>query len=124
MVLRRVRSDGGRDYLTWEDEAADEVLTRVFRRKLEAAGLGHLAPQAFMGFDRSFKSAKTKLVRIKHIDHRGSLCPVIVEGPSEAVQFAWLVGAGELTGCGFGALGEPVRKMDRPQSQVFQQTRA
>ncbi len=115
VVARRVRADGGRDYLIWEDETADEVLTRVFRRKLMAAGLGHLAPQASMRFDRRYRGAKTKLVRIKGIDHRGSLCPVIVEGPPEAVQFAWLVGAGELTGCGFGALGAPVQK--RPKQR-------
>jgi CRISPR/Cas system endoribonuclease Cas6 (RAMP superfamily) len=29
-----------------------------------------------------------------------------VEGTPEAVQFAWTVGAGELTGSGFGALVE------------------
>ncbi|SHK76608.1 CRISPR-associated endoribonuclease Cas6 [Rhodothermus profundi] len=124
VVARRVRADGGRDYLTWADEGADEVLTRVFRRKLTAAGLGHLAPQASMRFDRRYRGAKTKLVRIKGIDHRGSMCPVIVEGPPEAVQFAWLVGAGELTGCGFGALGEPigpsvrVRRRPRPKRKA------
>ncbi len=117
VVARRVRADGGRDYLIWEDEAADEVLTRVFRRKLMAAGMGHLALQASMRFDRRYRGAKTKLVRIKGIDHRGSLCPVIVEGPPEAVQFAWLVGAGELTGCGFGALGEPVQKRKKPRGR-------
>ncbi len=124
VVARRVRADGGRDYLTWQDEAADEVLTRVLRRKLRVAGLGHLAPHTSMRFDRRYRRAKTKLVRIKGIDHRGSLCPVIVEGPPEAVQFAWLVGAGELTGCGFGALGEPVDRMDRRQPRVFRQKQA
>lgn len=117
VVARRVRADGGRDYLIWEDEAADEVLTRVFRRKLTVAGLGHLAPQATMRFDRRYPGAKTKLVRIKGIDHRGSLCPVVVEGPPEAVQFAWLVGAGELTGCGFGALGEVIGPSRRRRSR-------
>ena len=124
VVARRVRADGGRDYLTWQDEAADEVLTRVLRRKLRVAGLGHLAPHTSMRFDRRYRRAKTKLVRIKGIDHRGSLCPVIVEGPPEAVQFAWLVGAGELTGCGFGALGEPVDRMDRRQPRVSRQKQA
>jgi len=108
VVVRRTRPDGGREYLIWDHPAADEALTRVFRRKLEAAGLGHLASSATMRFDRHYVRARTKLVCIKGIHHRGSLCPVIVEGPPEAVHFAWLVGAGELTGCGFGALGDIV----------------
>ncbi|MDQ7041689.1 MAG: CRISPR-associated endoribonuclease Cas6 [Rhodothermus sp.] len=113
VVVRRFRADGGRDYLTWEDEAADEVLTRVLRRKLTVAGLEALAAQVRVSFDRSYRGAKTKLVRVKGIAHRGSMCPVIVEGPPEAVQFAWLVGVGELTGCGFGALGAPMQKRQK-----------
>lgn len=118
VVVRRMRADGGRDYLTWQDAAADESLTRVLRRKLAAAGLEPLASQVTVRFERRYPGAKTKLVRIKGIDHRGSLCPVVVEGPSEAVQFAWLVGAGELTGCGFGALGEPLPQVKRPKTHT------
>ena len=52
--------------------------------------------------------ARTRLATIEKgghaTRHKGSVCPVVVKGPPEAVQFAWQVGVGELTGSGFGAL--------------------
>jgi CRISPR-associated endoribonuclease Cas6 len=104
VVARRTRDDGSREYLTHEDEAADVVLTRVLRRKMKAAGLNADRSDVAVRFDRTYDGADTKLATIKGVDHRGSVCPVIVEGPPAAVRFAWCVGAGELTGSGFGAL--------------------
>jgi CRISPR-associated endoribonuclease Cas6 len=63
-----------------------------------------LAKQVSARFDHSFRNARTKLVKIKGIANRASLCPVIVEGTPEAVQFAWNVGIGHGTGSGFGCL--------------------
>lgn len=104
VLTRRNRDDGGRDHLTFEDPIADETLTRTLRRKLEEAGLHgeHLATSA--RFDRSFEKARTKLVTIKGIEYRTSECPVMVEGTPGAVQAVWLMGVGELTGMGLGAL--------------------
>jgi CRISPR/Cas system endoribonuclease Cas6 (RAMP superfamily) len=51
-----------------------------------------------------YPHARDKVATVKGTDHKGSICPVVVEGTPEAVQFAWTVGAGELTGSGFGAL--------------------
>lgn len=104
VVARARREGGGRDYLMWDDPRADEALTRVLRHKLEAAGFtgGHL--DATVQFDRTYTGARSKLVTIKGISHKASLCPVVVTGTPEAVRFAWEVGAGELTGSGFGAL--------------------
>lgn len=104
VVARRKRADGSREYLLWNDEAADAVLTRVLRRKLKAAGLGAEHVDAVAQFDRTYRGARTKLATIKGIRHRGSECPVVVTGTPEAVRFAWTVGVGELTGSGFGAL--------------------
>jgi CRISPR/Cas system endoribonuclease Cas6 (RAMP superfamily) len=55
-------------------------------------------------FDRGSPGARTKLIDFKGIKNRGSVCPVIVEGTPQAVQFAWTVGVGHSTGCGFGYL--------------------
>lgn len=104
VVARQTREDGGREYLLWDDEAADAVLTRVLRRKLEAAGFADDHLDAEVQFDRTYQSAYTKLAAVKGIKHKGSVCPVVVEGTPEAVRFAWQVGGGELTGSGFGAL--------------------
>ncbi len=41
---------------------------------------------------------------LKGTRYKTSECPVIVEGTPDAVQVAWLVGVGELTGMGLGAL--------------------
>lgn len=104
VVARRDREDGSKAYLLWDEAAADEALTRALRWKLQAAGFEGSAQEATVRFDRSYGRARTKLAQIKGVKHKGSECPVIVEGTPEAVRFAWLVGVGELTGSGFGAL--------------------
>lgn len=108
VLARRRREDGTREYLLYDDERADAALTRTLRGKMEAAGLDVDRGAARVRFDRESSDAHTKLATLKkgghEIKHRGSWCPVIVEGPPAAVRFAWCVGAGELTGSGFGAL--------------------
>lgn len=104
VLTRRNRDDGGRDHLTFEDPASDETLTRTLRRKLAQAGLNGNHLMTMARFDRSFEKARTKKVNIKGIAYRTSECPVIIEGTPEAVQVAWLVGVGEMTGMGLGAL--------------------
>ena len=104
VLTRRTRDDGGRDHLTYRDEAADETLTRTLRTRLGAAGLADDARQTSVRFDRSFEKARTKLVTLKGTRYRTSECPVVVEGTPAAVQAAWLLGVGELTGMGLGAL--------------------
>ncbi len=102
-----VRSRGGKgppDYLLYSDPAADDALTRVLRWKADRAGLGDEHRSVSVRFDRTYDKARTKLAGIGGILHKGSECPVIVEGTPEAVRFAWHVGVGELTGSGFGAL--------------------
>ena len=104
IIARRRRDDGSREYLLWENEAADAVLTRTLRHKLDAAGFRGEHLGAEVQFDRMYQGARTKLAEIKSVKHKGSLCPVVVTGTPEAVRFAWTVGVGELTGSGFGAL--------------------
>ena len=102
VIARQVRPDGTREYLLHESPAADLALTATLRHKLEKAGLS--SEGVSVAFDRNFQTPQHKLIDIKGTKHKGSICPVIVQGSPEAVQFAWLVGAGELTGSGFGAL--------------------
>lgn len=102
VLVRARRDDGTRAHLTYDDDAAGAELTRVLHRKLAAAGIE--APGAAVHFDVGEGTAKTKVARIKGVSYRGSLCPVVVSGPPEAVRFAWCVGVGDLTGSGFGAL--------------------
>lgn len=104
VVARGPREDGGRDYLMWDDPRAAEALTRVMRHKLRAAGLEGEHLETTVEFDRAYRGARSKLVTIKDIHHKASLCPVVVTGTPEAVRLAWEVGAGELTGSGLGGL--------------------
>lgn len=104
VLTRRNRDDGGRDHLTFEDAAADTTLTRTLQRKLAAAGLDTESEQVRVRFDRAWSGAKSKVVTLKGVTYKTSVCPVVVEGTPEVVRFAWLVGAGELTGSGLGAL--------------------
>ena len=104
VLTRQNRDDGGRNHLTFEDPASDATLTRTLRRKLIQAGAEDSNDSVTVRFDRSYEKARTKLVTIKGTEYRTSECPVIVEGPVEAVRAAWLLGVGELTGMGLGAL--------------------
>lgn len=104
ILARGKRADGGVKHCLWSDEEADEVLSQALRHKMDKAGLPAEHKKVTLRFDRSYPNAKTKLLHIKGIASRASLCPVIVEGTPQAVQFAWNVGAGHLTGSGFGCL--------------------
>ncbi len=120
VLVRKNRDDGTREHLLWKNEEADRILTRILRRKIHEADLSldemtgsagaptgekkKDSKQPTVRFDRDYDGAKSKLVTIKDTSHRASVCPVIVEGPEEAVRFAWCVGVGDLTGSGFGAL--------------------
>ncbi len=104
VVLRQKRLDGSREYLLWDNEAADEALTQSFRRKLTNAGFTGADLDVKLCFDRTYAQARTRKISIKNIHHRGSECPVIMEGTPDAQYFAWTAGIGELTGSGFGSL--------------------
>lgn len=109
VLVRAKRQDETREHLAWDDPRADDALTHVLRRKLRAAGFDGEHLQARAGFDRSYRGAKTKVVEVQPgLRYKGNVCPVIIAGTPEAVRFSWLVGAGDLTGSGMGALRGPV----------------
>lgn len=98
----------GRDYLIWKQEEADGLMTALLRKKLERLGFPEELREASVRFDRTYEKARTKMTTIRKgdhaVQHRGNECPVWVEGAPEAVRAAWLLGVGDLTGSGFGAL--------------------
>ena len=109
-----VQGDDHQTHIIYSDPRADAMLTQTLHHKLEKAGLGALREGASVAFDRSYAHPKTKLIWVKQgstkdgvsrdFQKRASVCPVIVTGNPEAVKFAWCVGAGGLTGMGFGSL--------------------
>lgn len=96
--------EGKVKHYIFSDEEADAVLTATLRHKMDIAGLSDGSKRVNVRFDRSYRNPRTKLVKIKDTANRASLCPVIVEGTPESVQFAWNVGVGHGTGSGFGCL--------------------
>jgi len=88
-------------HLTVNDEDSDSLMTRTLKNKIKVAGLDF---DILVKFDRTFHNPKTKLVIINGIANKANFCPVILEGEPQAIKFAWNVGIGHLTGCGFGSL--------------------
>lgn len=105
-IFIRGDKDGANDpHILYDDPRASDYLTRTLRHKLDKAGLSDLSAGVKVAFDHTFKSPKTRLIHIKdNFYKKTSVCPVVVEGDADAVRFAWNVGAGNLTGSGFGSL--------------------
>lgn len=99
-------------YLYNESET-DELMTKTLIHKMDVANqnagreiFDAVDKQVKIAFDRDFPHPRTKLVQIKNIGHKTSVCPVIIEGTEKALQFAWNVGVGNGTGSCFGSLKE------------------
>lgn len=95
---------GHSKHLLYTDPEADDVLTQTLHHKMDVAGLDSIHKQTRVTFDRMYRGAKTRLVTIKNIQSRASVCPVRIEGTPEGIEFAWTVGVGHSTGSGFGCL--------------------
>jgi CRISPR-associated endoribonuclease Cas6 len=104
VLARSKEIEGKVKHYIYSDIEADDIITTTLRHKMDLAGLNSEHKDVTVYFDRSYKEAKTKLVKIKNTNNRASICPVTIEGTPEAIQFAWNVGVGHLTGSGFGSL--------------------
>lgn len=102
VLVRKNRDDNTREHLTYKDDDVDNYLKRTLKHKLDQADLEHQDFQ--VSFDTSYAGARTKLIDIKGTKLKANLCPILMDGDPEAIEFAWNVGIGELTGSGFGAL--------------------
>jgi len=101
VLIRKYDEDGAATYLLYDDPESDILMTKTLNTKLKKANLDF---EVDVQFDRSYINAKTKLIKIKNINHKASVCPILIKGSPEAIAFAWNVGLGHLTGSGFGAL--------------------
>lgn len=102
-IKHEVEKGKSADHLLPGHPLADELLTATLRHKLRQAGLNDVG--AAVRFDPAFIATfKSKVFKYKQVQCRGSICPVLVSGTSEQIQFAWEVGVGHSTGIGCGAL--------------------
>lgn len=102
VLLRQPRPDGSQAHVLWHEANANELLTARIRKKLDQVGL--VNEPIWVQFDKNYRQAKSKTLSIKGIQMKGSVCPIEASGSPRALKFLWEVGAGELTGMGFGAL--------------------
>lgn len=102
VLVRKNVDPGNRKHLIYSDDEVDQYLSRTVNRKMKEAGLE--LEQLEVTFDRTYNNPKTKLVNLKGTELRANFCPVTIKGDPKAIEFAWTVGVGELTGSGFGSL--------------------
>lgn len=80
------------------DPGSDEIINRIMKKKIAAAGLdGELEMHFFAG-------GRSKLINISSINNKAHFGMVNIKGDPQLVEFARTVGIGHSTGCGFGAL--------------------
>ncbi len=101
ILIKRTVGDSEKHY-TFSDKEANLLMTQTLQTKLGEAGLAK--DNVLVRFDESYSNPKTKLINYKGVGNKANLCPIIVEGSREQIEFAWNVGIGNSTGIGFGAL--------------------
>ena len=101
-VFIKRRVDKNEKHITYDDPNSNIFLTETLQKKLKAAKMP--SENVKVKFDLSFLTPHTKVIWYKEIGNRVNICPVIIEGTSEQIAFAWNVGIGNSTGIGFGAL--------------------
>lgn len=101
VFIRRYDENQKAVHLTFQCAEASFYLTEILKKKMKTADLNY---EVNVQFDKCYYAPKTKLVRINQIENRANFCPVIIEGDPEAIKFAWDVGIGHSTGCGFGSI--------------------
>lgn len=101
-VLIKRQIDKYQKHFTYNDPACSDYLTETLKKKLNTASVS--TEGVSVSFDTSYHSAQTKIIHYKKVGNRVNICPVIIKGTPEQLQFAWNVGIGNSTGIGFGAL--------------------
>ena len=101
-VFIKRRFDNNIKHISYNDPDAGSYLTETIQKKLRLADLP--ADGIKVTFERNYAAAKTKVITYKTVGNKANICPVIIEGSSEQIAFAWNVGVGNCTGIGFGAL--------------------
>lgn len=101
-VFIKRRIDNNEKHITHENPSSSLYLTETLKKKLQAANLS--TEGVTVKFDDTYTNPRIKIIRYNEIGNRVSVCPVVIEGTREQLQFAWNVGVGNSTGIGFGSL--------------------
>jgi len=99
---QKIEGEKNPKHFTFEDDETDNLLTEAVKRRLEYNGIPDETLK--IKFDRTYQGKKTKVINYRGIGNKCSICPIIVEGKFETMQFIWNNGVGHSTGIGFGCL--------------------
>ncbi len=99
---QKIEGEKNPKHFTFEEDETDSLLTGAVKRRLEYNGI----PDETLNikFDRTYQGKKTKVINYRGIGNKTSVCPIIVEGKFETMEFIWNNGVGHSTGIGFGCL--------------------
>jgi len=89
-------------HFTFEDDETENLLTEAVKRRLEFNGIPDDTLKII--FDKTYQGKKTKVINYRGVGNKTSVCPIIVEGKFETMEFLWNNGVGHSTGIGFGCL--------------------
>jgi len=89
-------------HFTFKDNETEKLLTEATKKRLEYNNIPDDTLK--ITFDKSYQGKKTKVINYKGIGNKTSVCPIIVEGKLETMEFLWNNGVGHSTGIGFGCL--------------------
>ena len=89
-------------HFTFEDDETEGLLTAAVKRRLELNGIPDDTLK--ITFDKTYRGKKTKVIKYRGIGNKTSVCPIIVEGKFDTMEFLWNNGVGHSTGIGFGCL--------------------
>lgn len=103
-IFFKQKVDGRKNprHLTFEDEETESLLTEATKKRLEYNGITDDSLKIV--FDKNYPGKKTKVINYKGVGNKTSVCPIIVEGKFETMEFLWNNGVGHSTGIGFGCL--------------------
>jgi CRISPR-associated endoribonuclease Cas6 len=85
VLAKSKEADGRVRHYIFSDPEADAALTATLRHKIDKAGIGAPHNTVTVSFDRTYRTPKTKLVTIKDIANKASVCPATIEGASVRV---------------------------------------
>lgn len=102
IFIKRLIGDNIKYYF-YDDQESNQLMTETLKHKMREAGLPE-DDTLKVEFDISYSKKKKKMVTIHGIKSLTNMCPVIIHGTQTSKRFAWIVGLGNGTGSGYGAL--------------------
>ena len=103
ILIKRRMEDNRIKFYSFNDVESGTFLVETLKHKMSEAGIPD-DDTLKISFDISYVGRKVKKVKIHEIDNIANMCPVIIDGRADVLEFARTVGLGNSTGSGFGCI--------------------